>query len=116
MHDWHQRTAQLLRLHDGQAQGAYLFQADPRRQAAEGRAMGEAELPVQQGAAVELDQALGPVVGQVTETRALAGRKDNGFLHMAARLPANCGIGLAKILHSPHCSIDPWRFSRVPCI
>ena len=42
------------------------------------------ELPVEQGAAVEVDQALGPVVDQMAEPRALAGGKDDRF-HVRAR-------------------------------
>ena len=43
------------------------------------------ELAVEQGAPAEVDQALGPVVDQMAEARALAGGKDDGF-HCAAAL------------------------------
>ena len=47
------------------------------------------ELPVEQSAAVEVDQALRPVVDQVPEPRPLAGGKNDRF--HASRLPSKYG-------------------------
>ena len=52
------------------------------------------ELAVEQCAAVEVDQALGPVVDQMAEARALAGGKDDGF-HIAVAVPSKCGADWA---------------------
>ena len=59
------------------------------------------ELTVEQRAPVEVDQALRPVVGEVAETRSLAGGKDD-CLHFARRfaLEMRRRLGISVKVHT----------------
>ena len=49
------------------------------------------ELPVEQAAPVEVDQAFGPVVDEMAEARPLAGGKNDRFHGSRGALPSKCG-------------------------
>jgi hypothetical protein len=58
------------------------------------------QLPVEQAAAIEVDQAFGLLIDEMAETRTLAGRKDDGFhWRCAPALEIRRRLGISGYAH-----------------